>query len=114
MSNINKEYGKIEPSELENFRTDYRTRGPHGCYNRLSTKDYVNFSKYLDSKNKAYIIHRFYSNPVHLYTDEAGNKNYYTPKYIIDNYGNIYNIGEKLDMAKCSFFRNCSDLRLFR
>ena len=93
MSDINKEYGKIEPSELNNFQTDYRDRG-RGPYSRLPTKDYMNFSKYLDSKNKAYIIHRFYSNPVYLYSDEAGNKTYYTPKYIIDNYGNIYNIGE--------------------
>ena len=94
MSNINKEYGKIEPSELHNFKNDYVTRGAHGSHWLLSTKNYFSFSEYLNSKNKAYIIHKFYSNPINIHTDGNGNKSYHTPKYIIDNYGNIYNIGD--------------------
>jgi len=94
MSNINKEYGKIEPSELQNFESDYEIGGAHGSRISLNTKNYFSFSEYLNSKNKAYIIHKFYSNPVNHRTDGNGNKLYYTPKYIIDNYGNIYNIGE--------------------
>jgi len=99
MSNINIEYGKIEPSELHNFKNDYVTRGAHGSHFLISTKNYFSFSEYLNSKNKAYIIHKFYSNPVNHRTDGNGNKSYYTPKYIIDNYGNIYNIGEYRDTS---------------
>jgi len=92
MSNINKEYGKIEPSELHNFKNDYEIRGAHGSRTFLNTKNYFSFSEYLNSKNKAYIIHKFYCNPKEMGISE-NNMVYHTPKYIIDNYGNIYNIG---------------------
>jgi hypothetical protein len=115
MSNINKEYGKIEPSELQNFRNDYQMRCEPGGYCNLDTKNYFSFSEYLNSKNKAYIIHKFYSNPVHLCTDAVGNKTYHTPKYIIDNYGNIYNIGQTslYQNVSCLKFLKASDNRIF-
>jgi hypothetical protein len=113
MSNINKEYGKIYPSELQNFTNDYLVRNQLGGF--LATKNYWSFSEYLNSKNKAYIIHKFYSNPLHLCTDEVGNKSYHTPKYIIDNYGNIYNIGQtnEYQNVSCLKFLKASDNRIF-
>jgi len=113
MSDINKEYGKLDNKWLQqNMKHNYKIRGQHGGYSEQSTKDYETFSKYLDSKNKAYIIHRFSSiEPIELWKDDGGNKFYYRPGYIIDNYGNIYNIGEtsKLYNFSLKFLSRCSN-----
>jgi hypothetical protein len=112
MSNINKEYGKIYPSELQNFTNDYLVRNQLGGF--LATKNYWSFSEYLNSKNKAYIIHKFYCNRIETGSVDF-NMTYHTPKYIIDNYGNIYNTGQtnEYQNVSCLKFLKASDNRIF-
>jgi len=70
-------FGKIDCTELETYSKKWSYR--------FVCKDFNLFSKYLENKD-AYVIHYFSSIDRNRDTDPRN--------YIIDNYGNIYNVAQ--------------------
>jgi len=85
---MSEQYGKIEPFELNVKKKEWGFR--YIC------KDFNLFSKYLENKD-AYIIHYFSSFNKYRLTDAKGYNNIYPNNYIIDNYGNTYNVAQSLN-----------------
>jgi len=79
------QYGKIEYTELVKHTKSWSFW--------FKIKDFNVFSNYLENKN-AYIIHYFSSPERYRNTDYHGNRQIYSSNYVIDNYGNIYNVAQ--------------------
>ena len=81
---MSNKFGKIDCTELE------------ACakrWTRFVCKDFKLFRIYLENKD-AYIIHYFSSPDRYRRTDGDGNRHIFPSNYLIDNYGNIYNVAQ--------------------
>ena len=78
-------FGKIDCIELEEKAKSWSFR--------FNCKDFNLFSKYLENKD-IYIIHYFSSPDRYRDTDYHGNRQIFPSNYVIDNYGNIYNVAQ--------------------
>ena len=92
MLNNNNEYGKLDEDWLQKNVIHGRQVLFGVSYITQPTKDFKSFSAYLKTKN-AWIIHAFSENEKYDFSYD-GNSVYYTPKFVVDNYGNIYNVGQ--------------------
>ena len=88
----NNEYGKLDEDWLQKNVIHGRQVLFGVSYITQPTKDFKSFSAYLKTKN-AWIIHAFSENEKFDFSYD-GNGVYYTPKFVVDNYGNIYNVGQ--------------------
>jgi hypothetical protein len=92
MLNNNNEYGRLDDDWLQKNIIHGRQVLFGVSYISQPTKDFKSFSAYLKTKN-AWIIHAVSENEKYDFTYE-NNSVYYTPKFVVDNYGNIYNVGQ--------------------
>ena len=99
MLNNNNEYGKLDDEWLQKNIIHGRQVLFGVSYITQPTKDFKSFSAYLKTKN-AWIIHAVSENEKYDFSYD-GNSVYYTPKFVVDNYGNIYNVGHTGIRGKC-------------